>query len=63
MSLFGLVGGPSVEVLFALAGEEKRPKVNIKIAKDKRELVPIYLDGESVSGKVGFPLLSREEGS
>lgn len=44
--------GPSAEIDIKLDGEAERQKVDVKVDKDKRENLPLYFDGESVSGKV-----------
>ncbi len=35
-----------------LDGEDKRKKVDVKNEEGKKEKLPLYFDGESVSGKV-----------
>ncbi|RKP05302.1 putative PEP8-vacuolar protein sorting/targeting protein [Thamnocephalis sphaerospora] len=50
MSFFGFGAQADVEVV--LDGAEKRKYVEVKTEKDRREKVPLYLDGEPVSGKV-----------
>lgn len=53
MYLGSLLGvGPSAEIEIRLDGEAERSKVDVKVDKDRRENLPLYLDGESVSGKV-----------
>ncbi|KAI8883201.1 putative PEP8-vacuolar protein sorting/targeting protein [Backusella circina FSU 941] len=49
-SLFGLSTPIDIEVLFD--NEEQRKHVDIKVEKDRRERYPVYLDGETISGKV-----------
>lgn len=49
-SFFGF--GAPVDLEVRLEGEEERKKVEIKVGRDKRELCPVYLDGESVRGVV-----------
>jgi vacuolar protein sorting-associated protein 26 len=36
----------------ALDGVDKRKHVEVKMENDKRQRLPLYLDGETVSGKV-----------
>ncbi|GAB5592194.1 Vacuolar protein sorting-associated protein 26 [Umbelopsis nana] len=49
-SLFGLSTPVDIDITFA--GEENRKHVDVKVDKDHRESMPLYLDGESVKGKV-----------
>ncbi|KAK9739104.1 Vacuolar protein sorting-associated protein 26, partial [Basidiobolus ranarum] len=49
-SLFGLTPPGDIEI--TLDGEDQRKMVEAKVDKDRREKFPLYLDGESVSGKV-----------
>ena len=44
--------GSSAEVTIDLAEFEKRKKVDVKNEDGKKEKLPLYLDGESVTGKV-----------
>lgn len=37
-----------------LAGIDKRKKVDVKNEEGKKEKLPLYYDGETVSGKVGW---------
>ena len=50
-SLFGF-GAQPVEVEIKLAGEDDRRIVEVKGEKDRKEICPVYYDGESVSGQV-----------
>lgn len=50
MSLFGF--GPSVDVFINVDGNEDRKTVEVKDFKDRKELCPVYYDGENVSGQV-----------
>ncbi|CAO3596270.1 putative PEP8-vacuolar protein sorting/targeting protein [Absidia repens] len=47
-SLFGLSTPVDIQVNFK--GENERKHVDVKIDKDQRESLPVYLDGETVSG-------------
>lgn len=51
-SFFGFASAP-VDVEIRLAGEDERRIVEVKGDKDRKELCPVYLDGESVDGQVG----------
>ena len=44
--------GSSAEIVIELTDLDKRKKVDIKNEEGKKEKLPLYLDGESVSGKV-----------
>lgn len=45
-----------VEVDVKLEGEQERKQVEIKGEKDRKEMCPVYYDGESVVGQVsGHP--------
>ena len=44
--------GSSAEIAIELADGDKRKKVDVKNEEGKKEKLPLYLDGESVSGKV-----------
>lgn len=50
MSFFGL--GTSAEISISLDGLDKRKKVDVKNEEGKKEKLPLYFDGESVSGTV-----------
>ena len=50
-SFFNFTSQP-VEVEIKLAGEEDRRTVEVKGEKDKKEICPVYYDGESVIGQV-----------
>lgn len=50
-SFFGFAAAP-VDVEIRLRGEEERKQVELKGEKDRRELCPVYYDGESVDGQV-----------
>jgi vacuolar protein sorting-associated protein 26 len=41
-----------VDIQVDLKGENERKHVEVKVDKDQRESLPVYLDGESVSGTV-----------
>ena len=49
-SFFGL--GQSAEIDIHLLEVEKRKKVDVKNEEGKKEKLPLYFDGETVSGKV-----------
>lgn len=49
-SLFGLSTPVDIEVHFT--NEEQRKLMEVKIEKDTNENHPVFLDGETVSGKV-----------
>ncbi|KAI8344122.1 putative PEP8-vacuolar protein sorting/targeting protein [Chlamydoabsidia padenii] len=49
-SLFGLSTPVDIQVDFK--GENERKHVEVKVDKDQRESLPVYLDGETVSGTV-----------
>ncbi|KAI7889534.1 vacuolar protein sorting-associated protein 26-domain-containing protein [Mucor mucedo] len=49
-SLFGITTPVDIEVLFH--NEEQRKHIDTRVEKDRRERYPVYLDGETVSGKV-----------
>ncbi|KAI8367088.1 putative PEP8-vacuolar protein sorting/targeting protein [Blakeslea trispora] len=53
-SLFGLSTPVDIEVGFN--NEEQRKHVEVKVEKDRKQNFPVYLDGESVSGKVNIGL-------
>lgn len=50
-SLFSF-GGQPVDVEIKLAGEDDRRQAEVKGEKDKKEMCPVYYDGESVVGQV-----------
>ena len=54
-SLFSF-GSQPVEVEIKLTGEGDRRQVEVKGEKDKKEMCPVYYDGESVIGQVGSSL-------
>lgn len=51
-SFFNFAAQP-VEVEVKLAGEAERRQVEVKGEKAKKEMCPVYYDGESVIGQVG----------
>jgi len=51
-SLFGLSTPVDIDITFA--GEEHRKHVDVKVDKDHRESMPLYLDGENIKGKVAI---------
>ena len=52
-SFFNFAAQP-VEVEIKLVGEAERRQVEVKGEKDKKEMCPVYYDGESVSGLVSL---------
>lgn len=52
-SFFGFASAP-VDVEIRLSGEDDRKQVEVKGEHDKKELCPVYYDGESVEGKVSL---------
>lgn len=53
-SLFGLSTPVDIEVIFS--NEEQRKHMEVKVEKDKKENFPVFLDGETVAGKVNISL-------
>jgi hypothetical protein len=51
-SFFGGFAGAPVEVEIKLQGEAERKQVEVKGEKDKKEMCPVFYDGESVIGQV-----------
>ena len=51
-SFFGL--GQTAEIRIELSDLEKHKKVDVRNEEGKKEKLPLYLDGESVAGKVGL---------
>lgn len=54
MSFFGF--GQSADIDICLDGQESRKKVEVKTEDGKKELMLLYYDGETVSGKVNVSL-------
>jgi vacuolar protein sorting-associated protein 26 len=52
MTAFFAFGGTPVDVEIKLQGEEDRRQVEVKGEKDKKDMCPVYYDGESVVGTV-----------
>lgn len=52
MASFFSFGSQPVDVEIKLAGEEERRQVEVKGEKDKKEMCPVFYDGESVIGQV-----------
>lgn len=48
--------GASAEISISLEDQEKRKKVDVKNEEGKKEKLPLYYDGESVSGQVSVPV-------
>ena len=48
--------GSSAEITITLDDVEKRKKVDVKNEEGKKEKLPLYFDGESVSGTVSYSL-------
>lgn len=61
-SLFSF-GGVPVDVEIKLQGEDERRQVEVKGEKDKKEMCPVYYDGESVVGQVGLASSNRAAGN
>lgn len=57
-SFFSFASQP-VEVEIKLAGEDDRRTVEVKGEKDKKEICPVYYDGESVVGQVSCGVLGE----
>ena len=47
---------PGLDADILLYGEDERKVVEVKGDKDRREMCPVYYDGEGVKGQVGGPL-------
>jgi vacuolar protein sorting-associated protein 26 len=58
MSFLGF--GSTAEIAIELADGDKRKKVDVKNEDGKKEKLPLYLDGESVSGKVHLNLKGKK---
>ncbi|KAG2220671.1 hypothetical protein INT45_008214 [Circinella minor] len=57
MSMASLLGlSTPVDIDISFTGEDQRKKVDVKVDKERRETYPVYLDGETVSGKVNIRL-------
>lgn len=48
--------GSPADIDITFAGEEERRHVEVKVDRDRREKLPLYFDGESISGKVSIRL-------
>lgn len=59
-SFFNFAAQP-VEVEIKLTGEAERRQVEVKGEKEKKEMCPVYYDGESVVGQVSNGYLSQPE--
>ena len=44
--------GAPVDVEIRLENEDARRKAEVKLEKDRRDSLPVYLDGESIIGQV-----------
>jgi vacuolar protein sorting-associated protein 26 len=53
MAAFFAFGGTPVDVEIKLQGEDDRRQVEVKGEKEKKDMCPVYYDGESVVGTVG----------
>ncbi|KAI8966956.1 vacuolar protein sorting-associated protein 26-domain-containing protein [Mycotypha africana] len=53
-SLFGL--STPVEIEVAFTNEDARKHIDVKVDKNRKETYPVFLDGESVTGKVNVNL-------
>lgn len=49
------------EIQIELTDFDKRKKVDVKNEEGKKEKLPLYLDGETVSGKVSPPLQCMQD--
>ena len=52
MAAFFAFGGTPVDVEIKLQGEDDRRQVEVKGEKEKKDMCPVYYDGESVVGTV-----------
>jgi vacuolar protein sorting-associated protein 26 len=52
-SFFSFASSP-VEVEIKLTGEDQRKQVEVKEEKGQKVMCPVYYDGESVTGQVGY---------
>jgi len=52
MSLSSIWGSSPADIDITFDNEDQRKQVEVKVDKDRREKFPLYLDGESVTGKV-----------
>lgn len=48
-----------MDIGIKFTNEEQRKHHEVKLDKDRRESYPVYLDGETVSGKVRFGTLKQ----
>ncbi len=51
----GYLWGTPVDIEIKLAAEDARKQYEVKLEKDRRETLAVYLDGESVAGQVRHP--------
>lgn len=58
MSFLGF--GSSAEISISLDGVDKRKKVDVKTEEGKKDKLPLYFDGESVSGTVQINLKGKK---
>ncbi|KAL1934728.1 hypothetical protein VTP01DRAFT_6910 [Rhizomucor pusillus] len=57
MSMASILGlSTPVDIEVAFTNQDQRKHVDVKVDKDRRESYPVYLDGETVSGKVNIRL-------
>lgn len=61
-AFFSGFGAQPVDVDIRLQGEDQRRQVEVKGEKDKKEMCPVYYDGESVAGQVNLPSCLVEAG-
>jgi hypothetical protein len=62
MASFFSFSAQPVDVEIKLTGESDRRQVEVKGEKDKKEMCPVYYDGEGVSGQVsGMTLPFRDD--
>jgi vacuolar protein sorting-associated protein 26 len=50
----GYLWGTPVDIEIKLDAEDARKQYEVKLEKDRRESLAVYLDGESVSGQVPY---------
>jgi vacuolar protein sorting-associated protein 26 len=55
--------GAPVDVEIRLENEDARRKAEVKLEKDRRDSLPVYLDGESVIGQVRIPTTKQDMGN
>jgi len=58
-SLFGL--GSTAQINISFDDEDNKKLVEVKTAKDHKEKLPLFFDGETVSGKVEIKLTNGKK--